>query len=113
MGMGVGIRGGAIGGGKEHMKPYDIAVIGGGAAGCMAAIRASQLGRRVLLVERNDSIGRKILITGKGRCNLTNAADIGTFIEKFGAQGEFLRTALHTFFNEDLIDFFRLFYYRS
>ena len=88
------------------MKPYDIAVIGGGAAGCMAAIRAAHLGKRVLLVERNDSIGRKMLITGKGRCNLTNTANIDTFIEKFGAQGEFLRTAFHLFFNEDLMDFF-------
>ena len=46
---------------------YDIAVIGGGAAGTMAAIRAGQLGKKVLLVERNDTIGKKILITGKGR----------------------------------------------
>ncbi len=89
------------------MKAYDIAVIGGGAAGTMAAIRAGQLRKSVILVERNDSIGRKILITGKGRCNLTNIAEISAFIEKFGKQGEFLRTAFHTFFNEELIDFFR------
>ena len=92
-----------------NVKAYDIAVIGGGAAGTMAAIRAGQLKKRVALIERNDSIGRKILITGKGRCNLTNLTDIGLFIEKFGKQGEFLRTAFHAFFNEDLIDFFRAF----
>ena len=87
------------------MKPYDVAVIGGGAAGTMAAIRASQLKERVLLLEKNDALGRKILITGKGRCNLTNAADITAFIEKFGKSGEFLRTAFHSFFNEDLMEF--------
>ena len=91
----------------RNMKTYDIAVIGGGAAGSMAAIRAAQLKKKVLLVERNDSIGKKILITGKGRCNLTNIADIGTFIKKFGKQGEFLRTAFHSFFNEELIEFFK------
>ncbi|MDD5429077.1 MAG: NAD(P)/FAD-dependent oxidoreductase [Candidatus Omnitrophica bacterium] len=88
------------------MKTYDIIVIGGGAAGSMAAIRAGQLKKKVLLAERNDSIGRKILITGKGRCNLTNTADIDVFIEKFGKPGEFLRTAFYHFSNQDLIDLF-------
>lgn len=88
------------------MKEYDIAVIGGGAAGCMAAIRAGQLNKKVVLLERNDSVGKKILITGKGRCNLTNTADEDAFIAKFGKRGEFLRTAFHTFSNEDLIAFF-------
>jgi len=90
-----------------NTKTFDIAVIGGGAAGCMAAIRAGQLNKDVVLVERNDSIGKKILITGKGRCNLTNLADEDAFIEKFGNRGEFLRTAFHSFSNEDLIAFFR------
>ena len=90
-----------------NIKTYDIAVIGGGPAGTMAAIKARQLGKKVVLLERNESIGRKILITGKGRCNITNAADIDTFIEKFGKQGEFLRTAFHNFSSEDLIDFFQ------
>ncbi|MFA6321764.1 MAG: NAD(P)/FAD-dependent oxidoreductase [Candidatus Omnitrophota bacterium] len=89
------------------MKTYDIIVIGGGAAGTMAAIRAGELKKKVLLVERNDSIGRKILITGKGRCNITNTADIDVFIEKFGKQGEFLRTAFYSFFNEDVVGFLR------
>ncbi len=86
---------------------YDIAVVGGGAAGAMAAIRSSELGKRVVLVERNDAIGRKILITGKGRCNLTNTAPIEEFIERFGRQGRFLRSAFYAFFNEDLMEFFR------
>ena len=61
-------------------ESFDIAVVGGGAAGAMAAIRAAELGKLVSLIERNDSIGQKILITGKGRCNITNSAPIETFI---------------------------------
>lgn len=89
------------------MKEYDIAIIGAGAAGCMAAIRAAELGAKVVLIERNDAIGRKIMITGKGRCNLTNAAPIDLFIKKFNPGGEFLRSALFAFSNDDLIAFFR------
>jgi hypothetical protein len=86
---------------------YDIAVIGAGAAGAMAAIRAGQLKKRVVIIERNDAIGKKVLITGKGRCNLTNTTGMDAFISNFGRQGEFLRTAFFTFFNEDLMEFFR------
>lgn len=86
---------------------YDIAVIGGGAAGTMAAIRAAQLGKKVVLLERNDSIGKKILITGKGRCNVTNMASVDDFIAKFGRSGNFLRSAFARFFNEELMEFFR------
>jgi predicted Rossmann fold flavoprotein len=89
------------------MKSYDIAVIGGGAAGTMAAIRAAGREKRVILIERNDSIGRKILITGKGRCNITNTAPIDMFIERFGKEGQFLRSAFYAFSNEDLVEFFR------
>jgi predicted Rossmann fold flavoprotein len=89
------------------MHTYDIAVVGGGPAGVMAAIRASKRCRNLVLIERNDSIGKKILLTGKGRCNITNSASLDTFIEKFGRQGPFLRTAFHTFFNQDLVDFFK------
>jgi hypothetical protein len=92
---------------SSGIQSYDIAVIGGGAAGTMAAIRAGQLKKRVVLIERNDAIGKKVLITGKGRCNLTNTAGIGVFIENFGRQGEFLRSAFFAFFNEDLMEFFR------
>jgi len=87
-------------------KLYDIAVVGGGAAGTIAAIRAGQLGKKVILIERNESIGKKISITGKGRCNISNSADIETFVKKFGERGEFFRTAFFNFFNEDLIRFF-------
>ena len=89
------------------MKNYDIAVIGAGPAGCMAAIRASQLGNKVILLERNDSIGKKLLLTGNGRCNLTNQAEMEVFMEKFGRRGSFFRSAFTTFSNQDLINFFR------
>ena len=89
------------------MTIYDIAVIGAGPAGMMAAIRAGQLNKKVVLIEKNDSVGKKILITGKGRCNITNSAKLDTFMEKFGKAGQFLRTALSVFSNEDLIEFFK------
>lgn len=88
-------------------KIFDIAVIGGGAAGCMAAIRAGGLEKDVVLIERNDSLGKKILMTGKGRCNITNTASIDVFIKKFSPGGEFFRTAFFSFSNEDLMEFFR------
>ncbi len=88
------------------MRVYDIAVAGGGAAGSMAAIRAGQLNKDVVLIEKNASIGAKILLTGAGRCNLTNIAPIDTFIEKFGKQGNFLRSAFYKFSNQALMDFF-------
>jgi predicted Rossmann fold flavoprotein len=86
---------------------YDIAVVGAGPAGTMAAIRAGQLKKNVVLIERNNFIGKKILLSGKGRCNVTNIAPIDRFIEKFGRQGAFLKSAFFTFFNQDLIDFFK------
>lgn len=86
---------------------YDIAVIGAGAAGCMAAIRAGELGIRAVLLERNPSIGRKILITGNGRCNLTNTAQVDVFIKGIKPNGEFFRSAFHAFSNEALMEFFR------
>ncbi|MBI3991371.1 MAG: NAD(P)/FAD-dependent oxidoreductase [Candidatus Omnitrophica bacterium] len=88
------------------MHAYDIAIIGAGPAGMMAGIRAGQLKKRVVLIERNSAIGKKILITGKGRCNVTNIAPLDEFIEKFGKQGQFLRSAFTAFSNQGLIEFF-------
>ncbi len=82
-----------------------IIVVGGGAAGMMAAGVAAAAGARVLLLEKMKQPGRKLAITGKGRCNLTNSCDIGEFIEHFGKTGRFLRQALHRFGNQELIDF--------
>ena len=89
------------------MDTCDIAVIGAGPAGMMAAIRAAELKKKVVLVERNDIVGKKILLTGRGRCNITNSAKLDTFIENFGYTGQFLRTAFSAFSNEDLMDFFK------
>jgi len=85
---------------------YDIAIAGAGPAGIMAALRAAEQKRNIALIERNDSIGRKILLSGKERCNLTNAASLEEFIARFGRQGEFLRSAFNRFSNRDLIDYF-------
>lgn len=86
---------------------YDLIVIGGGPAGMMAAGRASANGHSVLLLEKKDRLGIKLVITGKGRCNITNAEfDTKNLVEKFGKQGRFLFSALNKFGNQDIIDFF-------
>jgi hypothetical protein len=89
------------------MVIYNIAVVGAGPAGIMAAIRSGQLKKNVLLIERNDVIGRKLLLTGNGRCNITNISPIEVFIKNFGKQGNFLKPAFYTFSNHRLIDFFK------
>ncbi|HKK64118.1 MAG TPA: NAD(P)/FAD-dependent oxidoreductase, partial [Bacteroidales bacterium] len=62
------------------MQKYDVIVIGAGAAGLLAAGRAGSMGARVLILEKMERPGRKLLITGKGRCNITNDADLKEFI---------------------------------
>lgn len=89
---------------KEE-KYYDIIVIGGGAAGMMAAGRAGELGASVLLLEKTDSLGKKILVSGKTRCNLTNTAVLPRFISMYGDNGRFLFNAFHHFFRPELLDF--------
>ena len=83
-----------------------VVVVGGGPAGIMAAIRASELKADVTLVEKNTVLGKKLLLSGKGRCNLTNLCDLDSFLKKFSKDGQFLREALKIFFNVDLVDFF-------
>ncbi len=89
------------------MKIFDIAVIGAGPAGCMAAIQGAKKGQNVILLERNDKIGQKLLLTGNGRCNITNTANMEVFLEKFGKRGSFYRDAFTKFSNYDLMDFFQ------
>lgn len=72
----------------------------------MAAIRAGQLGGDVTLVEKNTSLGRKLLLTGNGRCNLTNTRSLDKFLESFFSGGQFLRDAFKALSNRDLIRFF-------
>ena len=83
-----------------------IVVVGGGPAGMMAAIRASQLGQKVTLIEKNDILGKKLLLSGNERCNLTNANNVDVFFEGYSKNGEFLRDAFKLFFNRDIIEFF-------
>jgi len=86
---------------------FDIAVIGGGPAGMMAAGRAAESGAKVILIEKNETLGKKLLITGKGRCNFThNEFDLRKFAEKFGRNGRFLYSALAVFGAREVIDFF-------
>lgn len=88
------------------MATHKIIVVGGGPCGMMAAIRAAECGASVALFEKNASLGRKLGLTGKGRCNLTNDAPLDEFLAKFGRQGPFLRNAFSKFSPEHLIHFF-------
>lgn len=72
----------------------------------MAAIRASQFQKDVTLIEKNPTLGKKLLLSGKGRCNLTNFCDLDSFLERFSKNGEFLRDAFKKFFNQGLMEFF-------
>ena len=86
---------------------YNLAVIGGGPAGMMAAARAGELGSRVILLEKNTQLGTKLLITGKGRCNITNAEeDLKKLINVYGPNGKFLYSAMNKFSNQDVVNFF-------
>lgn len=82
---------------------YDTIIIGGGAAGLMAAYASVKNGKKIAVFERNDRLGKKLLITGKGRCNITNAADISEFIDNVPVNSNFLYSAFYTFTNDDLI----------
>jgi len=86
------------------MSEYDIIVIGAGPAGLLAAGRAAELGAKVLILEKMRQEGRKLLITGKGRCNITNNAPIGEFITHVYPKGRFLRNAFSQFYSEDILE---------
>lgn len=81
-----------------------VVVIGGGPAGMLAAISAAKSGNSVTLLEKNNILGKKILITGKGRCNITSSLDISDFINNIPGNGRFLYSAFENFTNEDIID---------
>ena len=92
--------------GNKSGSGASIAVIGGGASGLMAAGQAALVGADVVLFEKMPRPGRKICITGKGRCNITNIAKLQDFIAHFGPGGKFLRQAFSRFFAPELMDFF-------
>ncbi|MBR6710574.1 MAG: NAD(P)/FAD-dependent oxidoreductase, partial [Selenomonadaceae bacterium] len=83
-----------------------IIVVGGGPAGMMAAVKAAEYGAEVLLLERMDRVGRKMSITGKGRCNITNAADLQEILSNIPGNGAFLNSSLRAFDQQDVIRFF-------
>ena len=81
-----------------------VVVIGGGPAGMMAAISASQTAEKVILIEKNNSLGKKLLITGKGRCNITTSLDMSEVIENVPGNGRFLYSAFQNYTNQDIVD---------
>ena len=85
---------------------YDVAVIGGGPAGMMAAYRASRRGLKVVLYDPNRQLGRKLRITGKGRCNLTNNCDVASVMKNIPGDGRFLYSALNRFGPAEIMAFF-------
>ncbi|WP_294467559.1 NAD(P)/FAD-dependent oxidoreductase [uncultured Anaerofustis sp.] len=82
----------------------DVIIIGGGASGLMAAISSLECGKKVTLIEKNEKAGKKIYITGKGRCNVTNNKDISEFFDHIMKNKEFLYSALYTFDNTRLLE---------
>jgi len=85
------------------MKTWDVIIVGAGPAGLLAAGRAAELGAKVLILEKMRQEGRKLMITGKGRCNITNSAEIGEFITHVFPKGKFLRNAFSQYFSTDII----------
>ncbi|MBO4382306.1 MAG: NAD(P)/FAD-dependent oxidoreductase [Bacteroidales bacterium] len=85
---------------------YDVIIVGAGAAGLMAAVTAAERGRNVLLLEKMDQAGRKLRITGKGRCNLTNTNPLRDTLPHIGSDSRWIRNAYGRFFNRELMDFF-------
>lgn len=84
----------------------DVIVVGAGAAGMMAAIFAAENGAKVTILEKMQRVGKKLLITGKGRCNITNIAEIKDLIKNMHGNGSFLYSSFNNFSNNDVIDFF-------
>ena len=83
-----------------------VIIVGGGAAGMMAAISASKEGKKACILEKNEKLGKKLFITGKGRCNITNACDVEDLFANVMSNKKFLYSAFYGFTNSDVIDFF-------
>lgn len=84
----------------------EVVIIGGGAAGMMAAAAAAEQGHHVCLCEKNEKLGKKLYITGKGRCNLTNNCDVETLLQAVCTNRKFLYSSFYGFTSQDVIDFF-------
>lgn len=92
--------------GKMSSENNTVLVVGGGAAGMMAAVTAARFGSRVHLFEKNDRLGKKLFITGKGRCNITNAADTEDLFRSVVTNPKFLYSGFYTFSNAQTVEFF-------
>ncbi len=95
--------------GRRGLRPpeeYDLVIVGAGPAGLFCAIHSRREGRRILVLEKKGSLGRKLLMTGSGRCNITHDGDIRAFPDHYGGHGRFLRPALLGFTNRDLVSLF-------
>lgn len=86
------------------MKKRKIAIVGGGPAGLLAAVAAAEQGAHAVVFEKNKMTGRKLRITGKGRCNITNGGDVRSFVTRFGPGGRFLYSAFSRFFHQDIVE---------
>lgn len=84
----------------------DVIIIGGGAAGCMAAVQAARLGKSVIVFEKNERLGRKLRITGKGRCNVTNNSPVGVHLNNIPVNSRFLYSSFAGFDSADVMNFF-------
>ncbi|MCL2676811.1 MAG: NAD(P)/FAD-dependent oxidoreductase, partial [Streptococcaceae bacterium] len=88
------------------MNTFDIIVVGAGPSGMMAAITAAEHGTKVALIDKNKKVGKKLLLTGGGRCNVTNNKSIDDLIENIPGNGRFLYSSFSQFDNQDIIAFF-------
>ena len=85
----------------------NVIVIGGGPAGMMSAITSAENGNKVTLVEKMPSLGKKLLITGKGRCNITSSLEMSDFIKNVPGNGMFLYSSFEQYTNQDIIQFLK------
>ena len=88
-----------------------IGVIGAGPAGLLAGAYAAKNGARAEIIDKNERAGRKLFLTGKGRCNITNGADRDGFLKNTPRNGRFLYSAFDTFFSNDILDILRILLY--
>ncbi|MCX6680328.1 MAG: NAD(P)/FAD-dependent oxidoreductase [Methanothrix sp.] len=92
---------------KDIHSHYDLIIVGAGPSGLFCAINSMQKGKKILILEKKNSPGHKLLISGTGQCNITHDGDIQDFLDHYGDHGRFLRPALLGFTNSDLIAFFK------
>ena len=89
---------------QKNMEKYDVIIVGAGASGLLAAGKLGESGLKVLLLEKMERAGRKLRITGKGRCNITNDAPMSDFIKKVHPNGRFLKNAFSNFFSNEMVE---------